>query len=228
MQRRRDQPPRGGEGVVIDLERWPLARGGGHHAAGDPAERGDRQHGDAGALHRDPAGGDGAEEDGEIGSRLHQTGAAQHVVGAQMLGQDGVFDRPEKGGMDTQRQHRAKHQREPGTGIARLRDEQPGGTHGHDRDLRGLHQTDDARLVMAVRQLPGEGGEQHERHDRQAGGQRVEIGFLMRVVEDRVGGEQHHRRLEQIVVEGAEELGDEQRQEAPPRKEPEGIEHNER
>ena len=42
---------------------------------------------------------------------------------------------------------------------------------------------------------------------------RAEQGFGRLVVEHAVNDEQHHRILEQIVVEGAEELGDEKRQE---------------
>ncbi len=40
---------------------------------------------------------DRAGENREIGAGLHLPGAAQHLVRLQMLGQDGVFDRPEKG-----------------------------------------------------------------------------------------------------------------------------------
>ena len=43
--------------------------------------------------------------------------------------------------------------------------------------------------------------------------------------EDRIGREQHHAGLEQVVVEGTEELGGEQRQEPALLEQPEGIQH---
>ena len=46
------------------------------------------------------------------------------------------------------------------------------------------------------------------------GGDRAEPGLRRLVIIDLVDDEQHHRVLEQIVVERAEQLGDEQRQEA--------------
>ena len=47
-----------------------------------------------------------------------------------------------------------------------------------------------------------------------AAGDRAERRFLRRVAVDAVDDQQHHRGAEQIVVERAEELRDEHRQEA--------------
>ena len=225
VHRRANQPPRGGERIVVELEPRPLARRRRHLSRGEPADRGDHQHEDRRALDRDIARHDRAEQDGEIGPRLDEAGAAQHVLRFEMLRQDGVFDRAEEGRMDAEEQHRAEHQRDAERRQAGAGDHQPGGAQEHDADLGGLDDADDPRLVVAVRQLPGERGEQEEGQNRDAGRQRVEIRLHVRIVEDRIGREQHHRRLEQIVVEGAEELGGEEGQEAALLQQPQGIQH---
>ncbi len=85
----------------------------------------------------------------------------------------------------------------------------------HDGDLGGLHELQHPRLVVAIRQLSGHAGEQHERQDEEPGrdvGQqrRVQPGIARRLV----GREDNERVLVDIVVERAERLGAEERQEA--------------
>ena len=53
----------------------------------------------------------GAAEDGDIGSRLDQAGAAEHFVGLQMLRQDRIFDRAEEGRVDAHREQGEQQQR---------------------------------------------------------------------------------------------------------------------
>ncbi len=48
----------------------------------------------------------------------------------------------------------------------------------------------------------------------------------LRIVEDLIGREQHHRGLEEVVVEGTEELGDEKRHEPALFQQAERIEHD--
>src|SRR3546814_18162866 len=55
-------------------------------------------------------------------------------------------------------------------------------------------------------------GKQEEGKNEQACRQRIEIGFHVRVAVDRIGGEQPHCGLEQIVIKRAQELGCEYRQ----------------
>ena len=93
--------------------------------------------------------------------------------------------------------------------------EQAGGTGQHDQDFGVFDDPDDARLVMGVRQLAGERGQQEEWRDEQSAGDGAERRFLFRVPIDAVDDQHHHRRAEQIVVERAQELRDEDRQEAP-------------
>ncbi|MNT25506.1 hypothetical protein D3C72_1610260 [compost metagenome] len=84
----------------------------------------------------------------------------------------------------------------------------------HDGQFHPFHEAGQARLFELVGQLARRGREHDIRQDEQAGdqigdGRRVERGPAQRIV-----GEDHHqRRLEQIVVEGAKELGPEKRPE---------------
>src|SRR3546814_2469650 len=67
---------------------------------------------------------------------------------------------------------------------------------------------------------------QEERQQRQPGGERVEVRFDLGIVEDLIGREQHHRRLEEVIVEGAEKLRDEKRQETALLEQPERSEEH--
>ena len=147
-------------------------------------------------------------EDGEIGASLHQAGAAEHFVLAQMLRQDGVFDRPEEGRVHAHGEDRREHQE-----LACEHDS--GAAEDHDANFRELDDPDDARLVMIVGKLSGQGRKQEEGQNEQALRDRAEEELLPRVLKQLVGDEQHHRLLEQAVVERAQELGREQRQEPP-------------
>ena len=69
-------------------------------------------------------------------------------------------------------------------------------------------------LSRASASWPDKRREQEEGQDEDAGGDRAEPGLRGLVIIDLVDDEQHHRVLEQIVVERAEQLGDEQGQEA--------------
>ena len=95
-----------------------------------------------------------------------------------------------------------------------LCEQQAGGADDHDEDLGGLDDADDARLVAGVGELAGERREQEEGQDEQPAGDRAERRFLGRVAIDAVDDQHDHRGAEQIVVERAEELGREDRQEA--------------
>ena len=91
----------------------------------------------------------------------------------------------------------------------------PGAADDHDADLGELDDADQPRLVMVVGELARQRREQEEGQDEQALRDRAELELLRRVRIELVGDEQHHRLLEQAVVERAEELGREQRQEPP-------------
>src|SRR3546814_2476936 len=82
----------------------------------------------------------------------------------------------------------------------------------HDPDLSAFYNADAPRLVHGGGKLARQSGKQEERKNEQACRQRIEIGFHVRVAVDRIGGEQHHCGLEQIVIKRAQELGCEYRQ----------------
>jgi phosphatidylglycerophosphate synthase len=82
-----------------------------------------------------------------------------------MLRQDRVFDRAEEGRMNAHRAQRGEQQRD-------VVQQQPGRAEDHDQDLGGLHDPDDARLVVSVGELAGERREQEEWQDEQPAGNR--------------------------------------------------------
>ena len=81
------------------------------------------------------------------------------------------------------------------------------------------------RLVAGVGELAGERRQQEEGQDEQPAGDRAERRFLSRVAIDAVDDQHDHRGVEQIVVERAEELGDEERQEAARAQQMDGVLH---
>ncbi len=100
-----------------------------------------------------------------------------------------------------------------------------GGADQHDEDFGGLHQADDLGLVTLVGKLARQRRQQEEGQDEQAAGDRAERRLLGRVAIDAVDHQHHHRGAEQIVIEGAEELGEEDRQEAAGTNEVERVMH---
>ena len=202
-------------------------RRGGHEAAGDPADAGDQQHRDrgelgmvaaVGALEDEQPAEQGAAEDGDIGAGFDQAGAAEHFVALEVLRQDRIFDRAEERRVNPHRRQRGEQQRD-------VVEQKAGRPEQHDPDLGGFDDADDARLVMRVGELPGERRKQEEGGDEQAAGDGAERRFLLGVAIDAEDHQHHHRGAEQIVVEGAQELGDEDRQEAPGLHEVDSVVH---
>ena len=153
--------------------------------------------------------GDGAEEDREKRPGLDQRIAEQQIVEAEQVGQDRVFERPEKRRLDAHHEQQRQHQ--PGAlEQHRRRGDQ------HHRDLGGLDDADEPRLVERVGQLARRRRAQEERQDEEAAGQRDQDagGHAPRHLRP-VGQHQHQRVLQRVVVEGREELRREQRPEPP-------------
>ena len=69
-------------------------------------------------------------------------------------------------------------------------------------------------LVVGVGELARKRRQQEKWRDEQAAGNRAERRLLLGIAIDAVDDQQDHRGAEQVVVEGAEELRDENRQEA--------------
>jgi hypothetical protein len=134
----------------------------------------------------------------------------------EMLGQDRVLDRPEERRMDAHRKQRDQHQRDrQRVDLDPLpRQQQARRAHGHDPDFAGLDDADDARLVAHVGQLARDRRQRHEGHDEQRRGQPREARFGLLGIVDVEHHEQNHGVLEQVVVERAQQLRDEQGQKA--------------
>ena len=85
----------------------------------------------------------------------------------------------------------------------------------HDRDLGGLDGLQHQRLVVTIGELAGHAGEQHERQDEQPRGDvGQQRGRQCRVARGLVGREDDQHVLVDIVVERAQRLRAEERQEA--------------
>ena len=162
----------------------------------------------------DDAAGDGAQQDGHQGTHLHHRIAAHEFGVVQVLGQDRELERPEERRLHAQEENHAKQQGNV-LYVQRRRRQ-----HG-DGDFAELDVADQPRLLVAVRQRPCRGREQEERQDQQPGG---DIDQQVRGVladEPPVDEDQRQRELVQVVVEGPEELGDEQRQQPARAQQPE-------
>ena len=86
----------------------------------------------------------------------------------------------------------------------------------HDPHFQGLHEDGDPPFVVLVRDLPGGGGEEQEGQDEESGDEIHHQGRIHRRVRGGVEGHHHGEgELEEVVVEGAEELGPEERRETP-------------
>jgi hypothetical protein len=150
----------------------------------------------------------GAEQDGEERRHLDQPIAADQLVAAQHLGQDAVLERTEHGRVEPHHEQHRQQQVDAVHEEAVARDQ-------HDRDLHRLDDLGEPGLVVLVRELAGGGGKKKERQDEQAGRQ-VRVAVLVLLAEpDRGPHDQDHQRvLEHVVVERAQGLGQEERQEA--------------
>ncbi|MCY1404520.1 hypothetical protein D9M71_197300 [compost metagenome] len=199
-----------GEDVPLQLQPRQRRRRAGNAAAGQVAA-GRHQHHDDGhaegmvlARHQQ-AGADGAEQDGEEGAHLHQRVAADQFVLVQRLRQDRVLHRAEQRRVGAHGEQRDEQQ-------GQAAEQETGGADQHDHHLGQLQPAHQRVLVVFLAELPAEGGEQEERQDEQ---QRAEVHQQVGVAADRqvVEDRQHQRLLEQVVVERAEELGGEERQE---------------
>src|SRR5207248_1661689 len=115
-------------------------RRGRHPAAREPAGPRQGEHGDrygrlAAELHQRAAQ-DGAEQNGGERPHLHERVAADQLVGAEVLRQDAVLDRPEDRRVRTHQEDDGEQERHAVQTEAR-------GAEQHDPDLEQLHEPDD-------------------------------------------------------------------------------------
>jgi hypothetical protein len=149
---------------------------------------------------------DGAEEDRQERRRLDQGIAGRQLVARELVGEEAVLDRREKGGKAAEEEEGSKENRH------RLKREADDGN-GGCADLAELQPPGDDRLVESVRQLATQPGEEKEGCD--------EDGTTQRDQHFAAGGaeleqdENDQRVAEEIVVEGGEELAPEERRKPP-------------
>ena len=202
-----------GDRVPVDAQIGVGGGGGRNGAACEIAQDGDadhrRGHQAGAAAAGQQAAGKRADQYGDEGAGFHQRVAADQFLLLQVLGQDGIFHRPEQGRVGSHQEQGGEQQRQAVAG------ETEGGDQ-HDADLEQLDEADQARLLELVGQLAGGGREQEERQDEEAGAQvHQKLGVGARHGAGTIGEQDHQRILEDVVVERAEKLGDEERQEAP-------------
>ena len=184
----------------------------GNLAAREVAGHGDRQHqyekpsGD-GRLAADQRAHDGAEQYGHEGAHANHAVAADQFRLVQVLGQNRVLQWTEERGLKPKQEQHGQHQRKALQNQGHARQQ-------GDGNLKQLDPAHDARFLVLVGDLSGHGRKQEKRqHEQTRRGVHRQIPIL--------GGNQaaiyeehRERRLEQVVVEGAEELGGEKRPQA--------------
>ena len=155
-------------------------------------------------MHDQDGAQDFAQQNADKGAHLDQAITADQFLAFQLLRQIRILDGAEQGRMHAHAHHGRYQQPQ------RMRHPACGG-HGHDGQLHPFDETRQARLFKLVGQLARRGRKHDIRQDEQAGDQVSDGGRVERGPAQRVIGEDHHqRRLEQIVVEGAKELGPEE------------------
>ncbi len=159
-----------------------------------------------GGRHHDP-GADGAGEDRQERAHFHQAVAAHQLILAQGLRHDRVLHRAEQRRVGAHGKQRQQHQ-------FQVIEQEAGGADGHDHDLADLDRADQRVLVEFLAKLPGQRREQEERQDKQQGAQ-VDPDGAVTVDAQLVENRQDQRLLEDVVVEGTQQLGNEERQKAP-------------
>ena len=181
--------------------------GGGETGDRDDEEAG-RNDGDALRRQDEDAAEYGADQDGEKRAGLDQRVAGEQLVRREVGRQNAVFDRPEEGRMDPHQEQDREQQHNMTAGEAGHRDR-------HEDDLGGLDRDDQLALLEFVGEKPRRGRKQEERQDEQPRRRRdqdlpIEPGLLRQPI----GHQDDECVLEEIIVERAQELGDEERQEA--------------
>jgi len=150
----------------------------------------------------------GAQQDGQKGAGLHPCIAANQFPRFQMLRHQGVLQRPEDRRL---RAHQEQHAKQEGHRLQMEAEH----AEQHDRDLGQFDPSDQARLFVFFCPLSGHGRKQEEGQDEQRRGDVGVEGRLFRIDAHDTVGEQHQQRIaEQVVVECAERLGQEEGQEA--------------
>ena len=124
----------------------------------------------------------------------------------QRLRQDRVFHRAENRRVGAHGKQGKKHQRQ-------IIEQKTAGADRHDQDLGQLDRADQGVLGELLAKLAAQGGEQKERQDKQ---QRTQIDqqCAVSLQAELVENGENQRLLEDVVVEGTQQLGEKERQKA--------------
>src|SRR5579883_3419984 len=204
-----------GRDIALDDElRRPLA-GARNEAGEEPAQHREHHHQAAeqpGIAFGGVSARDRADQDGEEGCCLDQRVAGGQLGFGEMVGQDAVLDRTEQCSDDAEPEQRDE-ERDDRVFDRMHPQQQSDHRDAGDEDLGELQPFRNHGLVVAVRHLPAQSRKNEVREDED-GGRELNEGprALARKLED---DQDHQRLLEEIVVEGAEELAPEQGCEAP-------------
>ena len=151
------------------------------------------------------AAGDRAAENCEKGRALDERIARRKFLARQMIGQDAVFDGAEQRAGDAEENERAKERGDIG-------EQKAGRGQCRHGDLREAHPAHDPRLVIFVGELAADRRQKKKRRDEGRAGER----HKRRAALGRVRQDQEHQSvLQEVVVEGREELTPKQWRETP-------------
>ncbi len=146
----------------------------------------------------------GAKDDGDEGGAFDERVARRQLLGRQVIGQDAVLHRPEEGGDHAEQEERQEQQRQRMEGEAC--DSHRGGA-----DLGELQPLRHHGLVELVGELAAQCREDQEGQDEDGAGEADQsLPFGSRHLEQ---DQEDDRVLQDVVSEGREELGPEQRRE---------------
>ena len=148
---------------------------------------------------------DRAEEDREKCARFDERVAGDQFVFVQVLRKQCVLDRAEDGRVRAEEEERREEERHAFEPEAH-------GANSHDDDFGDLDDACDVRLVNAVGKCARCPREEEERRNENRAGHHDERGGVhARLLGQPERHHDSHRAFQQVVVEGAEKLRDEQR-----------------
>ena len=139
-----------------------------------------------------------AQDDGEEGRHLAEAVGARELPLREDLGQDAVLGRAEEGRL-------GRHQEEDGQKRLDTARQEGERAQAHDGDLARLDGDEHAALGEGVREVPGIAREEEVGQDEEGAGQ-GQIAAAPVPPRAQLHGQQRDHDLEQVVVEGAQEL----------------------
>jgi hypothetical protein len=123
------------------------------------------------------------------------------------LGHGAVLRRGEKRGVSAHQEYGRHHQPRPDGAFTPVKDVETEQSDQGDADLGQLPDHEGPALAEAVREVAGDGAEDRPRRVEQDRHQRDGLGLVEDLGAD---GVEHRRRVDELIVEARQELGDDQ------------------